>query len=102
MIDRSAAMPGRRAPIRPSNPAVRAPPTVADQIASAAVGGPSSGFPDRVVYVAAQARANHIHEFELTAKLVDNAKAKPFKPRQYLWDFGDGDSEVTAGGYTIH
>jgi hypothetical protein len=58
--------------------------------------------PDRVVYVTAQTRANRIHEFELTAKLVDNAKAKPFKPRQYLWDFGDGDSEVTTAGYAIH
>ena len=36
-------MPGFSAPIRPSRPAVRAPAIVADQIASAAVGGPGSG-----------------------------------------------------------
>src|SRR6185437_2039637 len=43
MMDRSAAIPGRSAPTCPSRPAVRAPATVADQIASAAVGGPGSG-----------------------------------------------------------
>ena len=43
-MNRSAAMPGRNAPMRPSNPAVRAPPIVAALIASAAVGGPGSGW----------------------------------------------------------
>ena len=57
-MNRSAAMPGRNAPIRPSKPAVRAPPTVADQIASAAVGGPGSGC------VTAASAGEQLHRLE--------------------------------------
>jgi hypothetical protein len=58
--------------------------------------------PERVVYVSAKVRANRIHEYEFSARIVENAKDKPFAPRQFLWDFGDGDTDVTPTGYAIH
>jgi len=58
--------------------------------------------PERVVTVGSQVRANRIREYEFFAKVIDSGTGKPFKPRQFVWDFGDDETAVTSTGYITH
>jgi len=58
--------------------------------------------PERMVMVSVSSMSNRVDDFELSARLFDNAPEKPFRPKRYLWDFGDGDRTVSEIAYTTH
>jgi len=59
--------------------------------------------PERVVNVLYRGLSNRIDEFEFFAKVSESDKGnKPFNPRRYLWDFGDGKTEETISAFTSH
>jgi hypothetical protein len=58
----------------------------------------------RTVVIRARLLANTASEFELQADLqpIDRAAAKPFHPRSWSWDFGDGERVETNKPRALH
>ncbi len=60
----------------------------------------------RSLHVTAKLRPNSMSEFTLHASIVEltgkQAPTRTFTPAKFVWDFGDGTSETTAGDVVVH
>ena len=59
--------------------------------------------PERVVNIGLRAVPNREDEFEFFARVIASGKeSTPFNAKRYLWNFGDGETQVTPSGLATH